>query len=153
MPRDPRDRSSRPHRAAQSTWGSASARRGFERIPVEGRARLTTGSTTYHSQTGNLSTGGVFLHMEAPPPVGEPVKVLIKLSGSLNVYVDGVVRWHEVDSLMNRLGCGVEFDQITDEQRLTIQQALAQVAQGAERLVPEQEQEQEQVPLRATGTA
>lgn len=125
--RDPRNKNHRPHRRSVSnTWGSLSVRRGHDRVFVRQPALLSHQGPHQPILTRDLSEGGAFLTTVTPPEIGEVVEVLLPLNEDEFLCLNAIVRWHDVDSKLRPLGCGVEFIDLTPDSRADLQTLIAQ---------------------------
>lgn len=100
--------------AAGRSSDSSTARRRTDRIPLDGRVIVKSGSTQLRGIAGNISTGGAFVETEQPPAVGTEVTLLVQLDPRMSLHITGVVRWHEVDCHLCPVGFGVQFINIGD---------------------------------------
>jgi uncharacterized protein (TIGR02266 family) len=142
----------RPYRtsAAGSDWGSATARRGTDRIPFEGRIVVMSQGQRVRASAGNISPGGAFVQTEDPPAVGTEVTLLIQLDNQLSLHISGVIRWHELDTWLNPIGCGLQFTNVSETMRDSINRMVS-----ATRDVADDEAAEEffvETPMAATGT-
>lgn len=72
-------------------------------MTVESEAYVYTGLTS------NLSDGGVFVAMAAPPAVGSIVRLHVHLGDGQEVLVAGQVRWQRTDAAGTVDGVGMQF--------------------------------------------
>lgn len=72
--------------------------------------------------TDNISEGGVFVAMAAPPPVGTRVVLSLTLPSRPEPYpLHGVVRWtRERPSADAPAGCGIQWDGLDREAHAAI---------------------------------
>ena len=115
----------RPHRRTGSTWGSANAKRATDRIPFSGSVVLVCEGERIRTSAGNISVGGAFVRTDRPPSVGEMVTLLIEIDSALSLHVSGIVRWQELDTELNPIGCGLEFTNISEALRDSIQDLVS----------------------------
>lgn len=85
--------------------GGLPERRRHPRIPFQKPIEIEWGSTTLQTTTGDLSVGGMFVHMPDPLWVGAGFSAKVLLDEPLQV--DCVVR-----RVVPRTGIGVEFKRV-----------------------------------------
>jgi uncharacterized protein (TIGR02266 family) len=94
-------------------------------LPVELERRATGPERAYAT---NLSPGGICLHLRAPLPVGEPVRVRLALpDGAEPIEARGRVTWSESpapEAEARFFEVGVRFEVVAEADRQRIQ-ALA----------------------------
>lgn len=94
------------------------------RIALEARITMASQSNFWTGLTENLSEGGVFVCAVDPPAVGELVPVHIQTADDRAMLVWGEVRWHREDSDGNVTGCGIQFLNVDDRARETLQEMM-----------------------------
>ena len=101
-------------------------------LPVELERRATGPERAYAT---NLSPGGICLHLRAPLPVGEPVRVRLALRGVLParggepIEARGRVTWSESpapEAEARFFEVGVRFEVVAEADRQRIQALAAQ---------------------------
>ncbi|MEL6343359.1 MAG: PilZ domain-containing protein, partial [Myxococcota bacterium] len=57
--------------------------------------------------------------------VGDQVQLMLYNGGQNYLCVDAIIRWQDVDKDLTPLGCGVEFVDLSEEQRQELRELLA----------------------------
>jgi len=102
----------------------AAERRTSMRMVLHAQVNVKSESNFFMGFTENISEGGIFVSTLSPPPVGEIVELAVGVEGSEPVTIKGTVRWHRTGEDGNPSGCGVQFDELTDDARRTIEMLL-----------------------------
>jgi len=78
------------------------------RIEFETEVRLGWPGRSLAGRTADISQGGVFVAVDAGPPVGTRVVLEIRLPGVPDVcHIPSIVRWSSVDR-----GVGLQFERL-----------------------------------------
>jgi len=110
-------------RALVSTPTLARKQRQHERISLVVPVTLRSGDASLRAGvTENVSTGGMFVALHAPPPAGTEVEVVlpIRASNDQALIARAVVRWHRSSQGDMASGCGLEWLDPTDSLRASI---------------------------------
>jgi len=102
----------------------AAERRTSMRMVLHAQVNVKSESNFFMGFTENISEGGIFVSTLSPPPLGEVVELAVGVEGSEPVTIKGTVRWHRTGEDGNPTGCGVQFDEISDDSRRTIEMLL-----------------------------
>jgi len=92
-------------------------RRGHARLALNATVSLESNSNFFAGFTENISEGGVFVSTLSPPPEGESVVLKIKVADVGEIAVHGIVRWLRTGEDGNFTGCGVQFQNLTEQAR------------------------------------
>jgi uncharacterized protein (TIGR02266 family) len=103
-------------------------------LPVEVERRSTGVERAWAT---NLSPGGICLHLRAPLPVGEPVRVCLSLpDGDAPIEARGRVTWSESpapEAEARFFEVGVRFEVVAEADRRRLQALAADVTQWSPR--------------------
>jgi uncharacterized protein (TIGR02266 family) len=102
----------------------AAERRVALRMVLHAQVNVKSESNFFMGFTENISEGGIFVSTLSPPELGETVELAVAVEGSEPINIKGTVRWHRTGEDGNPSGCGVQFDQIGDDARRTIEMLL-----------------------------
>jgi len=73
------------------------------------------------SRVGTLGMGGVFICVEAPPPVGTTLKLAFEVPGG-EVQAEGIVR-----NIVPGKGMGLQFTRLRPKDRLLLQRLMSRL--------------------------
>lgn len=102
----------------------AAEKRTAMRMVLHAQVNIKSESNFFMGFTENISEGGIFVSTLSPPEVGEKVELAVAVDGGEPLPLIGTVRWHRTGEDGNPTGCGVQFDEIDDDQRRTIEMLL-----------------------------
>jgi len=102
----------------------AAERRIAMRMVLHAQVNVKSESNFFMGFAENISEGGVFVSTFSPPAVGDEVELAVGVEGSDAIPVKGIVRWHRTDEQGNSSGCGVQFVDLTDDARRTLEMLL-----------------------------
>ncbi len=96
------------------------------RVPVELQVRLRFASTdeAIKSRMFDISSGGAFIRMRDPRPLGTPVRMVVSVAERTLVFAGEVVRCAQDDSPNGSPGVGVRFTTITPEDLAFLEQVV-----------------------------
>jgi uncharacterized protein (TIGR02266 family) len=95
-------------------------RRASERVEIEVEVSLTSESQFFAGLTGDISTGGLFIHTYSLRPVGSRVLVAFSLPMG-EIKTPGVVRWVRRASEGTEPGLGIAFENLGSSERASIE--------------------------------
>lgn len=95
-------------------------RRRFPRIALTVDVDLTTGSNFYAGRTRDISVGGLFIEADVRLEPGTEIALSLDLDGKM-FKLKGVVAWHLVSGEGSSCGLGVEFRDLSNLTRKSIQ--------------------------------
>ncbi len=99
-----------------------------ERVPVTLPVTIRlAGATIVQGVTENLSHGGVFIALSAPPPPGSEVELILPLAADplRGLVVRAIVRWARTSAGSGTAsGCGLEWLNPTDSVRTQLRDAV-----------------------------
>jgi hypothetical protein len=90
-----------------------------ERFPYFTEIMIQSASGTRGARISDVSHGGCYIDTITPAREGEEISFDIKSRSGETVRFTGSVAY-----VMENLGCGVKFTNLTDEQRVTIDEIL-----------------------------
>ena len=102
----------------------AAERRTSMRMVLHAQVNMKSESNFFMGFTENISEGGVFVSTLSPPAMGDEVELSVGVEGSEPIPIKGVVRWHRTDDDGNPTGCGVQFENLDDDSRRTLEMLL-----------------------------
>jgi uncharacterized protein (TIGR02266 family) len=91
---------------------------------LHAQVNLKSESNFFMGFTENISEGGIFVSTLSPPDMGEVVELAVGVEGSEPISIKGTVRWHRTGEDGHPTGCGVQFDNLDDNARRTIEMLL-----------------------------
>ncbi len=108
--------------------------RQHDRYPTDFMVRVEVldGMTPREARCVNLSVGGMFIAMDPPLPRATRVKLQIRLKPvDKTIFTEGLVVWTRprMPDPQFPPGMGVKFDELDDETRELIQQAIAKLSE------------------------
>jgi uncharacterized protein (TIGR02266 family) len=113
---------------------SADRRKG-EREALTLKVEYDDAAGLVHDFTENISHGGTFVLTTRQLEVGTPVSLVLSFPGLLQpLTLGGVVRWQR-SSPPEEQGVGVEFSDLSDENRARLEQVVAAIEHGDPSLV------------------
>lgn len=126
-------------RASATRGGAGAGRRLEQRLPVDLPARVEADGRVLDGRAVNLSSGGVYLAIEAPPSPGTLAQLHLEIPGeALPLTIAAEVR-HVVppgDPRGREPGCGLAFTNPTPESRARLAGHLAALARrGSARIL------------------
>jgi len=77
------------------------------------------------ASSSDLSECGAFIRTPQPPGVGSRVQMTLRLDGRLMLAIPARVRWIQVDDRHRPTGCGVAFEELSEDTLATIRRVLA----------------------------
>ena len=101
--------------------------RSSRRVRFDGPVTLVQGRMRTRASSSDLSEGGAFIRTPQPPGVGSRVQVTVRLDGQLILATPARVRWIQVDDRHRPTGCGVAFEDLSEDTRAAIQELLDSV--------------------------
>lgn len=115
----------RGHAARQNAWADEAPtnmmeRRTSERVEIEVEVSLTSESQFFAGLTGDISTGGLFIHTYSLRAVGSRVLVAFSLPTG-EIKTEGVVRWVRRASEGTEPGLGIAFENLQSNERASIE--------------------------------
>ena len=102
----------------------AAERRVAMRMILHAQVNMKSESHFFMGFTENISEGGIFVSTLSPPAMGDEVELAVGVEGSEAIPIKGVVRWHRTDDDGNPTGCGVQFENLDDDSRRTLEMLL-----------------------------
>ena len=99
----------------------AAEKRQAIRMKLHAQVNLKSESNFFMGFTENISEGGVFVSTLSPPEMGDSVELSVGVDGSDPIDIKGIVRWHRTDEDGNPTGCGVQFVDMADDVRRTLE--------------------------------
>ncbi len=102
----------------------AAENRNSMRMVLHAQVNMKSESNFFMGFTENISEGGVFVSTLSPPAMGEKVELAVGVEDGEPISLIGTVRWHRTDDDGNPTGCGVQFDEMDDDQRRTMEMLL-----------------------------
>ena len=94
------------------------------RMKLHAQVNLKSESNFFMGFTENVSEGGIFVSTLSPPEMGESIELSVAVEGSEPIDIKGVVRWHRTDHDGNPTGCGVQFSELSDDVRRTLEMLM-----------------------------
>ena len=108
-----------------------SERRRFERTELLVRVEYSTVDEIFSEFTRDINEGGLFIETEKPRPTGTEVTMRFNLPGtSDSVQTIGRVMWVRSESADSRAGMGIEFDDLTLDERKRINSMIRALRNG-----------------------
>ena len=104
-------------------------RREFPRAKVKWPVTLITPESQIEGEIENFTPKGVFIPCEEAPPLEGSFRIIIKVPGRQTMNVAGQVIWSTVlgsDEGGARLGVGIHFTEISEDNLKFLHQVLAQ---------------------------
>jgi len=98
-------------------------RRKYVRVTSRNRVYVTYNRTPYELSTENISEGGMYIKTKEPFPVASEVKISLPLEGGSHIHLKGLVvhaRRPVSDIFGHPPGMGIEFKEVTDDERKTL---------------------------------
>lgn len=95
-------------------------RRGATRLPIEIDVDVEGAAHRFRANTGNLSTGGMFVVTHRDIPLGTNVMLSFTLPSGAALEVIGVVRWRRSEDSDGIAGLGIAFFCLEPEAKRTI---------------------------------
>ena len=102
----------------------AAERRTSMRMILHAQVNMKSESNFFMGFTENISEGGIFVSTLSPPALGDEVELAVGVEGSEAIPIKGVVRWHRTGEDGNPTGCGVQFENLDDDSRRTLEMLL-----------------------------
>jgi uncharacterized protein (TIGR02266 family) len=99
----------------------AAEKRQAIRMKLHAQVNLKSESNFFMGFTENISEGGIFVSTLSPPEMGDSVELSVGVEGADPIDIKGIVRWHRTDDDGNPTGCGVQFVNMTDDVRRTLE--------------------------------
>lgn len=92
-------------------------RRRRARIGLQADVSGSSQTNFFAGLSEDISETGIFVATMSPPPIGETVhlKVMVHGNASRSVVVQGVVRWHRTNEDGSQTGCGIQFEELSEE--------------------------------------
>lgn len=100
-------------------------RRHAPRFEIEARITMESQTNFFAGFSENICEGGVFVAMQAPPRVGEIVRLRVHLGDGRDVLAAGEVAWHRLNERGEGVGCGVKFIGLDGESAEALQAMMA----------------------------
>ena len=115
----------RSHAARDDAWADEAPtnlmeRRASERVELEVEVSLTSESQFFAGLTGDISTGGLFVHTYSLRPVGSRVLVCFALPTG-EIKTPGIVRWVRRANEGTEPGLGIAFESLMGNDRDSIE--------------------------------
>lgn len=104
--------------------------RATPRFEIEARITMESQTNFYTGFSENVSEGGVFVAMHAPPAVGEIVRLRVHLDDGRDVMAAGQVRWHRVDERGEAIGAGIQFVSLDKQSTAMLQWMMSRAGQA-----------------------
>ena len=102
----------------------AAEKRQAIRMKLHAQVNLKSESNFFMGFTENISEGGIFVSTLSPPEMGESIELSVAVEGSDAIDIKGIVRWHRTDDDGNPTGCGVQFLDLSDDVRRTMEMLM-----------------------------
>ena len=94
------------------------------RMKLHAQVNLKSESNFFMGFTENISEGGIFVSTLSPPDMGESIELAVAVEGAEPIAIKGIVRWHRTDDDGNPTGCGVQFLELSDDVRRTLEMLM-----------------------------
>ncbi|MFT5441518.1 MAG: hypothetical protein ACI8W3_000559 [Myxococcota bacterium] len=105
--------------------------RRFDRTELLVRVEYSTVDEIFSEFTRDINEGGLFIETEKPRPTGTEVAMRFNLPGSPEpLQTVGRVVWVRSASNDMPAGMGIEFDELTDEDRVRINNMIRSLRNG-----------------------
>jgi uncharacterized protein (TIGR02266 family) len=115
----------------EETEGEGAERRRFSRTDLLVRVEYSTIDEIFSEFTRDINEGGLFIETEKPRPTGTEVALRFKLPGSTEpMQTVGRVVWVRSASDQEPAGMGIEFDELTNEDRDRINNMIRSLRNG-----------------------
>lgn len=96
-------------------------KRGHVRISKKIKSEVHSTEGMTFSTSSDISSGGIFISTPEPVKVGSEVELLLHTSDNKEFALKGIVKWMQDNEVKgNRIGMGIEFVNITDEEAARI---------------------------------
>ncbi len=86
----------------------------------------------------DLSTGGIFIKTTRPKPVGSKISITLTIPDTKKtIKVDGQVIWSQPSGAKSKnlsVGMGVQFEKISDEDKIALQDFVNRYTDSTEQL-------------------
>ena len=116
---------------ADTSDPSGAERRRFHRTDLLVRIEYSTVDEIFSEFTRDINEGGLFIETEKPRPTGTEVAMRFNLPGSAEpVQTIGRVMWVRSASDDTPSGMGIEFDDLTSEERKRINSMIRSLRNG-----------------------
>ena len=107
--------------ARQQAERLAAEKRVAMRMKLHAQVNLKSESNFFMGFTENISEGGIFVSTLSPPEMGDSIELSVGVDGADPIDLKGIVRWHRTDEDGNPTGCGVQFVDLNDDIRRTLE--------------------------------
>jgi type IV pilus assembly protein PilZ len=112
----------------------AQARLRDDRAPITLRVDYKRLNTFFADYTKNISKGGTFIRTTKPLDVGTEFKFVLSLPESIELALEGVVKWAVAESVAtaaNPSGMGIQFVFADDSQRQAVETVVERMMNDA----------------------